>query len=277
MDLALGKRLPLEGEERGNDSGGADDEVSSGSSLNSIGSIKEVDFRLDSIATGLDSLYKLASRIRNPQTRQQRPIEDLYKYIPEKERAEYIQNQEHIDVSVVMYIQRQHLLECFEKDQPQVSGFNHEDLIIQYASANHWLIRRAGMANARRKQQLLYWKRHTKILANNKTEEAPVVARQIADNTALPLPDTGTSRGSKPVPQKSIATSATKADLKGIGPEDMKSVISHNSRVSTVVSPHGEAIIWPPAPDNVAAGTHFPCPYCGYLCPQRYLKGDNWR
>lgn len=276
LDIALGTRLPLERDEKACQTGGtekdssfSDDESSLGSSLSSMGSFQEAESRLSSITTNLDSLYKLASRIRNPRNRQQRSAKDLYKHVPESQRAEYIQNQEQIEISLAAYGQRQQLLEWVDDEQLQELGLDREELIAQYASVSHWLIARAGMANARRKQQFLYWKKHSRILGREMTEAAPAVA--------LPQPAAAPSQASKPTPAKSMATSVTKMDPKLMGPGDLRSVISHCSRVSTVASPRGEDLAWPPPPSHLAGHEYFPCPYCGMLCPKRYLSRDGWR
>ncbi len=284
LDIALATRLPLERDEKAcqaggteNDGASSDDEASLGSSLSSMGSFQEAEFRLSSVATRLDSLYKLASRIRSPRNRQQRPTEDLYKHVSESQRAEYIQNQEQIEISLVAYVQRQQLVEWVNDEQLQELGLDREELIAQYASASHWLIARAGMANARRKQQFIYWKKHSRLLGRDVTEAAPVVAELPVNPVALPQPAAAPSQALKPSPAKSMATSVTKIDLKVMGPEDMRSVISHRSRVSTVASPRGEDLAWPPAPSHLAGHKYFPCPYCGFLCPERYLSRGDWR
>lgn len=277
-------RLPLERDEKahqaggtGNDNSFSDDESSLGSSPSSIRSFQEAEFRLSSVTTRLDSLYKLASRIRSPRNRQQRSTQDLYKHLPESQRAEYIQNQEQIEVSLVAYVQQQQLVEWINDKQLEGLGFGREELIAQYASASHWLIARVGMANARRKQQFIYWKKHAQLLGRDMTEEAPAVAELPVDAVALPQPATSLSQASKQAPAKSMATSVTKMDLKVIGHEDMRSVISHRSRVSTVASPRGENLAWPPAPNHLTGHKYFTCPYCGILCPDRYLIQDDWR
>ncbi len=282
LDIALGTRLPVERDEEARQAGGkqndgsvSDDEASLESSLSSIGSFQEAEFRLSSVATRLDSLYKLASRIRSPRNRQQRPTKDLYKHVPENQRAEYIQNQHQIEVSLVAYVQRQQLVEWVDDERLREFGCSQEELIAQYASASHWLIARVGMANARRKQQFLYWKKHARLLGRDVTEEAPAVAELPVDAIA-PHP-TALRQASTPGPAKSMATSVTKVDLKVMGPEDMKSVISCRSRVSTVASPRGEDLAWPPAPSHLAGHKYFPCPYCGILCPERYLSRDDWQ
>ncbi|KAK0731922.1 hypothetical protein B0H67DRAFT_549596 [Lasiosphaeris hirsuta] len=139
-----------------------------------------------------------------------------------------------------------------DDEQLQELGFSQEELLARYASASHWLMARAGMANARRKQQFIYWKKHAQLLGRDMTEEAPAVAEWPVDAVALPQPAAAPSQASRPTPAKSMATSVTKMDLKAIGPNDMRSVISHRSCVSTVVSPRGEDLAWPPVPSHLA-------------------------
>jgi tetratricopeptide (TPR) repeat protein len=284
LDIVLGKRLPLERDKKAHQADESDSEISSSDneysselSLSSVESFQEAEFRLSSAVTRLDSLYKLASRIRNPRNRQQLSTRDLYKHIPESQRTEHIQNQEHFQVSKAAYIQRQQLLEWVDSEQLQKLGINREDLIAQYASAGHWLITRAGMANARRKQQFIYWKKHARTLGRDVTEETPATAKLPIDGVELHLPTVAHKQTSTRAPSKSMATSVTKMDLGMIGPEDMRSTISHRSYVSIVASPRGEDLTWPPAPSHLAGQKYFTCPYCGILCPERYLGRDDWR
>lgn len=284
LDIALGMRPPLERDEEARQTGAtehgssfSDDEASLASSISSMGSFQEAEFRLSSVATMLDSLYKLASPIRSPRNRQQRSTKDLYKHVPESQRAEYMQNQEQIEVSLVTYVQQQQLVEWVDDEQLQELGFGQEELLARYASASYWLMARAGMANARRKQQFLYWKKHAQLLGRDMTEETPAVAEQPVDAVALAQSAAASSQAPKKAPAKSMATSATKMDLTVMGPDDMRSVISHRSCVSTVASPRGEDIAWPPVPSHLAGHKSFPCPYCGILCPERYLSRDGWR
>ncbi|KAM3537190.1 hypothetical protein ARSEF1564_009890 [Beauveria bassiana] len=277
LGIALGTRQPLERDEKARQAGGkendssfSDDEASLVSSLSSIGSFQEAEFRLSSITTRLDSLYKLASRIRSPQNRQQRSTKDLYKHVPESQRAEYIQNQEQIEVSLVAYVQRQQLVEWVDDGRLRELGLGQEELIAQYASANYWLIARTGLANARRKQQFIYWKKHAQLLGRDVTGEAPATAELPIGTIACPKLATVPSQVSKQAPSKSMATSVTKIDLEVMGLEDMRSVISNRSRVSTVASPRGEDLTWPPAPSHPAA-----YPYRLYGIRQEWIDHEN--
>lgn len=163
LDIALGTRQPLERDERALQVGGveeddirfSDDEGSLGSPVSSIGSFQEAESRLSSITTTLDSLYILANRLAEPQNRLQRPLEEFYEHIPQNQRAEHIRNKKNIEIIRAASVQRQQLLDMWDKDKElQESGLGSEELITQYASASHWLITRVGEANNRRKQQI---------------------------------------------------------------------------------------------------------------------------
>ena len=243
------------------------------SSSGTTDSFHEAQFRFASVVERVDSLYRLATKIRNPRNRPQRPTADLYKHIPEHARAEYRENQERIETALVAYIQQHFLQESVTDSQLDELGITKDDLLERYSRPEHWLVRRIGIANARRKQQFVYWRRHAQILAHDTTAELPITHdEKKASDLGLDVP---TELG-KSAP--SMATSATKIlDIQFIGADDLKSDISHHSRVSTVVSPRGLRLAWPPAPQHLAGSKFFPCPYCKVLCPAAYLDRDAWR
>ncbi|RSL93976.1 hypothetical protein CEP52_012941 [Fusarium oligoseptatum] len=175
--ILLGSRQPLEQDpgssnqdQEASSEAALSDDQSSLSSLSSFGSFREVDFRLESVSKRLDALYELASRIRSPRNRPQRPAEELYKHIPEKQRADYIKSQKEIEISRVFYVQKQQLLQGFAAGQLEELGISQDQLLQEYSSPDYWLIRRTGVANARRKQQFVYWRRHAKLLSRDMTE-----------------------------------------------------------------------------------------------------------
>jgi hypothetical protein len=281
--IIRGDRLPIERDiephprsESADSFNGSFEDTTSLCSVSSIGSFQEAEFRLASVATRLDSLYKLAARVRNPRSRPQRPTKDLYKHVSENQRIEYMHSQDNIEISLVAYVQQHQLLEYFTKEQLRELGFSQEQLVQQYASMNYWLVRRTGIANARRKQQFVYWKKHTELLERDLTEvPLPVVLKEPAG--VVLQPQQPMSCAIRSPPSGSMATSATKLDLSMSGLDDMKSVISNHSRISTVYSPKGNELAWPPAPSHLAGSKYFSCPYCGTLCPAKYLSIDEWR
>ncbi|PNP75038.1 hypothetical protein FNYG_11620 [Fusarium nygamai] len=280
--IILGDRLPLErniearlqNEAAPSDTASSDDDASL-SSLTSTGSFQETDFRLASVTTRLDSLYKLAARIQSPCNRPQRPTNDLYKNVPESRRAEYIQNQEQIEVSLVAYVQKQQL-ECVTDEQLQGLGFSQEQLLQEYAAPTHWLVRRTGIANARRKQQFIYWRGNAELTGRDIAKyPLQVIPTKPAETVVQPHAQTSVAR--KLASSVSMETSSKVIDLNTPGVGDLKSVVSGRSRVSTTVSPGKEGLAWPPPPSHLAGSEYFSCPYCGIVCPERYLSHHEWR
>lgn len=93
-------------------------------------------------------------KIRNPRNYPQRATIDLYQNVPPEEREEYMQSRNEIETNIISYIRGQQI-----SQELQSEAIDVDQAVIDYAAPSNWLIRRAGAANARRKQQFVYWKR----------------------------------------------------------------------------------------------------------------------
>lgn len=244
-------------------------------------SLYEVDFRMESVAETLDALYSLAAKIRNPRNRPQRSVDELYKHIPADVRKEFIQEREESAIAMICHVLRQDLSEGLQPEELKASGMSHDEILKNYASPSNWLVRRTGIANARRKQQFVYWREHAERISRGPARDASLPRpkqRQYnnapaADNKQLVQtmqPGLGaSSRGS-------LATSATRFYESSIKQDDMKSVISNQSRVSTVMNLRGEKLEWPSPPVQTASNRFFTCQYCKIICPREYLATEAW-
>jgi hypothetical protein len=229
----------------------------------------------------VDALYSLAIKIRNPINRPARPTLELYKHVPADQRVVYMHGREQAEAETVAYVQRQQLAEAVKVESE--SALSLEDLFNCYVREQYWLIRRTGIANARRKQQFVYWKEHAELIAQNvpvekglATENQPGERGSRIHQVTIPSKAVSTLQAA-PNGKQSLATSATKLDPNAVKPDDLKSVISHHSRVSTAVGPQGEKVDWPLPPSGYGTEKFFNCPYCKMICPQRYLSKDAWR
>ncbi|KAK3389728.1 hypothetical protein B0H63DRAFT_464231 [Podospora didyma] len=266
------------------DTGPGDVDTRSRSSASSE-SFHEVDFRQQNITEAIDALYSLAAKIRNPRNRPERPTRELYKHIPAHLRDDYIREREDAEIRIVSYVQRQGLLESLKRG----GGFELKpEEIEQYAPLSSFLVRRIGIANARRKQQFVYWKEHAARISQGDNSREPresprgkgPLLPQDEGNAASPLHlDLDKLNFTPSVPGKSLATSATRLDESFVIPGDLQSVISHQSRVSTILTPQGQKLHWPSPPEHLADPTakFFICPYCHVMCPRGYLEKDAWR
>ncbi|KAI0435596.1 hypothetical protein F4803DRAFT_545018 [Xylaria telfairii] len=298
LEIARHERLPYEQDitvdEASSEDLSSTDSLSeasheSGSSApSSEQSFHEVPFRLQCITESLDALYSLATRIRNPKNRPQRSNDQLYKDVPIGVRAAYIKEREQVETAIVACIQREVLLQGYIPDKE--GFFDRKALLDQYASETYWLVRRTGIANARRKQQLIYWKGHAIRLSQlpdnrppmratrGELEDQPVLESRPIDLQQINPPTvSGNEEQSDPALGPSLATSATKLPPDFVVLDDLRSVISYHSCVSTVMDLQGRKLEWPPPPAQGMSSKHFMCPYCETLCPQRYLSRELWQ
>jgi hypothetical protein len=253
--------------------------------LSSVGSsessFRELDYRLERLSEIIDALYSLATKIRHPRNRPQRTAQDLYKHIPKHLRHDYIREREEVETALVAYVQQHQLLESLQKGAVESEHLTTEQILDHYASPANYLIRRTGAANARRKQQCLYWKEHAERISRGPTgETVPVPAPNVATSKAKTVvPHDEPVLGGAPtlLPAKSLATSATRLDQNFVKLDDLRSVISHQSRVSTVMNLQGEKLEWPPPPIQTVSAKFFTCPYCKIICPRSYLEPSAWR
>lgn len=243
-------------------------------------SFHEVEFRLSSISDSVNALYSISTKIRNPLNRPQRSTVELYKHISVDVRDQYMRECEKISTALVSYVQRQQLLQGVPSELP-VNEI--QALIDAFTSSDHWLIRRTGIANARRKQQFLYWKIHAQRISRQPLEEKSKSSQEIQPQIAVPdatssIP-TPNNDGMQPIETQphSLATSATKLDAAFVMPDDTKSTFSQESRPSTVMNLKGERLEWPSPPIEDTANGFFLCPYCKVICPSSYLSEPSWR
>ncbi|KAJ2991535.1 hypothetical protein NUW58_g2479 [Xylaria curta] len=245
-------------------------------------SFNEAECRLQLIAEAINSIYCLATKIRNPKNRPQRSLDQMCKHIPSNHRATHIQELEHLETVIVAYVQRQQISELLEI----LHQSNQQNMLSQYCLEDSWLIRRTGVANARRRIQFVYWKQHARRLGGSVAEPSDnFIAKEKHNGKIITLLNSGSVENqgqslNKPIssaPPQSMATSATQIPSNMLKLQDATSVISHQSRVSTIFGPKGDKVTWPPPPQVTRGSNFFSCPYCLLLCPDSYLSSDYWR
>ncbi|KAK4083751.1 uncharacterized protein Triagg1_1413 [Trichoderma aggressivum f. europaeum] len=289
LAIERNERLPYEAQEipkddretEDNDSDRSDSErdnspeASDLSSPSDDSSFHEIEFRLDGLGDAINALYSLADQIRSSLHRPQRNIHQLYKHMPAEKRDAEIQEREEIEIAAVCYLHRQYLIENTDKT---VTAHDFEEIFAKYSSAEHWLLRRTGIANARRKQQFIYWKEHV-IRLNQMRSELPErklipinpgTNEPVQNQLQLNLKLENTEQAALPIIPVSTTTATT------LKPGDLRSVISHQTRVSTIISPGGKKLEWPDPPKVDVIGGYFICPYCQTLCPEKYLQKNVW-
>ncbi|KAL6691666.1 hypothetical protein J3F84DRAFT_403336 [Trichoderma pleuroticola] len=262
LAIERNERLPYEAQEipkgaretEDNDSDRSDSErdnspeASELSSPSDGSSFHEIEFRLNGLSDAINALYSLADKIRSSLHRPQRNIHQLYKHVPAEKRDAEIQEREEVEIAAVCYLHRQYLIENTDKT---VTAHDADEIFAKYSSAEYWLLRRTGIANARRKQQFIYWKEHV-IRLNRMQAELPE-RKLIPVNPGIggPAPNPlqpnlkleNTEQAALPI----IPVSTTTATM--LKPGDLRSVVSHQTRVSTIISPGGKKLEWPDPPE----------------------------
>jgi hypothetical protein len=288
LSIIRGERRPLE-EESGEEGSSDTDSHSTGSMSNSSqssDSFHEIDFRQHSVMEAVDALYSLAAKIRNPRNRPQRTTRDLYKYIPSQLRDDYIQEREAAEIAIVRHVQHEIVVESCRYN----AIFANRAFFERFGTTENFLVRRMGIANARRRQQFVYWREHAARIRHGTTTHASLSEVPGQEKTtsgitdpellgAIAQPTLGVSRPEARPSNlgRSLATSATRLGESFIGIDNIQSIMSYQSRASTAVRPEGGKLDWPPPPPQPTDAKFFTCPYCHVICPKEYLAKEAWR
>ncbi|KAI0378685.1 hypothetical protein F5Y04DRAFT_261356 [Hypomontagnella monticulosa] len=219
----------------------------------------EVKLRLRCITESLDALYELANTIENPHDRPQCPKSQLYERVPVGHRASYMKKCEDAEIANIADTYSQHFVDRNAHNPTALVPDSNE-------LGSHWLVRRAGVANARRKQQFLYWQDYGLRLGQDCIQDDPTIPPiSILQNLPTPTATSGeVSLGRISVPtERGRLGSAISYD----GPQSMYTGLMK-----------GGTLEWPPPPTRLTElSEYFICPYCKVVCPQEYLDINNWR
>lgn len=251
-------------------------------------SFSEVLVRFESITDRVDSLYKLATRIRNPATRQYRSTAELYRHVPAEKRMAYMREREDIETLIVEHFLTEDFLNQLQFSQASLPAASTvDDFAVvrdRHALIEHVppkLLRRVGVANARRRQQFIYWREHAERLVSvrspllNQITSMPASAatetRQ--QDSFLPKEGARSKHGTHP----SGPTSASPYNRRPGQLGTTNSVRSRSSGISSTPSIGNGLLNWPVTPKTVLAQNYFDCPYCKVICPSQYAQQKCWR
>ena len=220
-----------------------------------------IELIIESISDAIDRLFRLATKVRNPGTRQIAERVYTYKDVDEATGVNVIDEYAKFD--------RQHVLQLFDYQCKASPNESH-----------HYLVERLIQANVLRRQQFGYWQRRRKKL---QPVPAPAVGKlSLLDD--LPRPNLGPGAGETMEPVQALSRVATSKpytasmlDPSKINVGDNKSTVSVSEYAPTARGPHNETIDWPSPPSKLKGKKHFECPYCFTLCTSGYLERKTWR
>ncbi|EHK15214.1 uncharacterized protein TRIVIDRAFT_64862 [Trichoderma virens Gv29-8] len=166
---------------------------------------------------------------------------------------------EEVEIAAV-YLHRQYLIVITDQT---VTARDTDELFEKSSSTKHWLLRRTGIANARRKQQFIYWKEHVTRLNEMRAKSSEQKVGEVNPIT------------------EDTAETPSQINLKPVIPEQTKlPVISISTTTATALkpgdfSPRGKKMEWPDPPRVDLIRGYFIC-HCKTLCPEKYLQKSAW-
>lgn len=181
---------------------------------------------------------------------------------------------------------RQAILEDMKSNQMEEE---HSDVIEKTHDRDpdlaDFLIHRIARANAQRRKQLGYWKKHHSKL--EKHTEIALEHRASEKSSAylgalITVEKKENSSQKNPVRAEGLlvtptVTTATRLQPALITQQDTKSDISITEYAPSDYHPGRESVDFPPPPKVPSGEKFFKCPYCFTICPRRLLVEKAWR
>lgn len=228
----------------------------------------------ENVIEAIDQLFKLASQIRSPATRQARTGVDLYRDVDADIKSTYIRLRKLAD--------QRGIEQLLIQSRKALNPSGDENTEFRLESEDYFLVQRLQKANHLRRQQFEYWKRHKRRSVRETSKAVGFVP--FGPSEGLPMTrDQGKRplQGLLPTAQMSERTGSLMSSAPALPQSFMlgesKSTYSGTSRGLTVRGPSGEKIKWPKPPYEKNYGKAFECPYCFFICSPKYLEDLAWR
>lgn len=222
----------------------------------------KLDELFESIVDTIESLYKIAFRIRNPNKSKMKSSKaSRYKEISE----------DGCDIfEEFALFDRLHNVELMT---------SLRDGMAKRSSRDDILISRLTKSNTTRRRQFRYWSKHAQKLADEHVEteddevsEEHVKLDEAPQQQLSPLEPPALSSIEKSIHTTTEATSYHPTlDLDSL---ETQTVISF---ASTSRDLEGRVAELPPPPRTAGNDRDFVCPYCHVICPSRYGNSRSWR
>ena len=224
----------------------------------------------EDVAEAINQMYKLASQIRSPKTRNIRTDVDLFKDVNIEIKSEYIKMRKRAELQGIeqLLLQSRKILMNHQVDEA--------DLALTYE--DQCLIQRLQRSNHTRRQQFEYWRKTKRrsiraaseaieMLSSSKHHDDGLIKILKHDTASWVRPSefTRSLQSSVPPLPKDFVLNASKSTYSG------------TSRGLTVHGPSGERVNWPKPPVAGNPEGDFECPFCFYICDAKYSEDAAWR
>ncbi|EPS38816.1 hypothetical protein H072_7430 [Dactylellina haptotyla CBS 200.50] len=254
------------------------------------------DLLLDSIRDPIDRLYKLSTFIRNPSSRIVSSKMHHHKQIDPETGIDLLDSIKEFDLDYIRSVfnqyrqsktQEEHKLlnithQFVAEDEPVTPAVDER----QQTDVSHsFLISRLALANARRRQQFSYWKKHRQKLAQHTTTIGNLDTKTRASTVYAPAPHPNVLKTqleiSARVPSLMLPLSVTTATQLQILTQpvikDNLSTVSVSKYEPSLWQPGNDRLDFPPPPKIPSHQRFFECPYCYTLCPNAISEEEAWR
>lgn len=216
----------------------------------------ELQRRFIEIVDIIDTLDKLSRSFRNPQLRLTKT--GSHKEIDPDTGIDLIHEYAEIDL--------RHTKELITQLRKDTAGSAVQREI--WSSDDELLLRRLATALTKRRQQLLYWRKHRTKLGSG--AEFTLGERKIEGKA-----HTFENKELHPRTRSDVLRMIQDPG-KGAGEPNLDAP-SITSIATTTQGLDGSKIEFPPPPAVKAKNKDFECPYCFAICPARYLSPRAWR
>ena len=252
---------------------------------------------LDAVTDINDSLYRLATKVRNPATRLPKSKARLFKRIDRTTGVDSIERLREADLKHM-----QELFWEYRVVQPLAAntgpnvpsmGVEERDYLRRprnLEDSDTTLISRFALANTHRRQQFGHWRRH-------RDKKAKETAAALDRLPTLPIRDSasenfklnlhrnhGTPLQPGPNTLAALSKPSTASHLQNpsrFEGDDIRSTTSARTIAPKAIDARDEAIDVPLPPESLKESArtkgHFECPYCFTICSVSQLQPDAWR
>ncbi|KAL4911445.1 hypothetical protein BDW74DRAFT_142923 [Aspergillus multicolor] len=265
------------------------------------GSDSDSDLLLDGIKDPIDRLYKMATMICTPSSRFGSSKALRYEKVDPETGVNLLDTFAHFDYdyvsSLFLEYRKARAKDEVSPSQPEsVEEGNEGDNVwepIQTVLTQHkaeiknkaesFLVSRIARANACRRQQFEYWKRHQEKLHQHSQAVTEGLLPSIEQRAIQVGDEPGVNRKAHTMELRPLVapaptiTTATNLNVQHLTIHDDRTEVTVSEYALSLWEPGKEMIDFPPAPTLSPTDKFFECPYCFIMCSRALSQPKAWR
>lgn len=233
------------------------------------------DVLLESIKDIIDRLFRLATKLRSPETRLRSSRAQKFQKLDDG--VDLFNSFHNYDLDFISSLFR------YYRSGPTLADDNQNTSASDVHSKLHvaddacsYLIQRLALANVARRRQFAYWEHHR--LKLDRHTEAAIAARKALGPTeptsVLPTPFALDTMKAGDAMTISTATQLLRPTQ---NTDDLASIASVSEYMPTSAAEGGDMVTFPSPPRVALDSKFFECPYCFTTCARKILNVKAWR